>query len=251
MGEIEDSPHSSPPRNWIDETLQRIVDRLDMSERRYSEFESMLGVVYRKITTVEDRQVDLDNRLRTLQRLLTEQRGDVTKEESLVHLGLAREYTVLVTQRLLHLAHQLVEENQAERSLKVAQAVAKLCHLLFRPHPARSRDVLNSFRLAKDHSLAASVDQITGATLNLRQQANQTPDRITWDFAVELDSRVHDGQRTWGSCDPSHPVRFVVAPAYLVNGRIFSPQLVYTSIQPVDLGDSPASRSGIRRLLGQ
>jgi hypothetical protein len=251
MSELEDSPQSALPRTWIDEALRQIAGRLEIGEQRYSELKSMLDNVAIRIATVEDKQVDLDNRLRTLQRLLTEQRHDVTKEESLVHLGIASEYTVLVTQRLLHLAHQLVEENQPDRSLRVAQAVAKLCHLLFRPHPAQTRDVLDSLRLAKDHPLAVGVNHITEAALYLRQQVNQTPDRIIWDFAVQPHSQVHDGQRTWGSCDPSQPVQFVVAPAYRVNGRIFSPQLVYTSIQSVDLGDSAASRSRIRRLLGQ
>jgi hypothetical protein len=250
MGEVEDSPQSFPPRTWIDEVLRQILDRFDMSEQRYSELKSILDDVCTRITIVEDRQVDLDNRLRTLQRLLTEQRHDVTTEESLVHLGLASEYTVLVTQRLLHLAHQLIEENQADRGLRVAQTVAKLSYLLFRPNPAQTRDVLNSFRLAKDHPLAVGVDQTIKAALNLRRKANQTPDRIIWDFDVQPHSPVHEGQRTWGNCDPSHPVRFVVAPAYRVNGRIFSPQLVYTSIQLLDLGDSAASRSGIRRLFG-
>ncbi|WP_275411216.1 hypothetical protein [Streptomyces sp. SID8014] len=36
-------------------------------------------------------------------------------------------------------------------------------------------------------------------------------------------------QDVWASCDPEAPVSFVVAPAYLVEGRIYGRQLVYTA----------------------
>jgi hypothetical protein len=249
VDEVQGEPQPALPGAWIDGVLRQIANRLDTGEQRYDELKSILDDLYRRISTVEDKQVDLDHRLRTLQRLLTEQRRDVTEEEGLVHLGLASEYTTFVSQRLLHIAHQLVEGNQPDRGLRIAQAVAVLCRLLFGHDPAQTRDVLDGLGLARDHPLTTDVDQITRAALHLRQQADQTSDRITWDFTAKPRSRVHGGQRTWGRCDPSHPVQFVVAPAYRVNGTVFSPQLVYTSSETLDLGNFAVSRSAIRRLL--
>ncbi|MFJ9710843.1 hypothetical protein [Streptomyces sp. NPDC101234] len=50
-----------------------------------------------------------------------------------------------------------------------------------------------------------------------------------WSYAHTAGVPLDPGrQEARASCDSDAPISFLVAPAYLVNGRIYSRQLVYT-----------------------
>ncbi|HEX4093622.1 MAG TPA: hypothetical protein VHZ33_33305 [Trebonia sp.] len=76
------------------------------------------------------------------------------------------------------------------------------------------------------------VLQAEEAASALRRRSTSTPDHIMWDFAITPGSPLGSRQVAWANCVPDLPVRFVVAPAFLINGKAIAPQLVYTSAEP-------------------
>ena len=54
-----------------------------------------------------------------------------------------------------------------------------------------------------------------------------------WDFRTEISGTLDDErQEAWLTCDPCLPVNLVVAPAYVVQGQLYSKQLVVTGPHP-------------------
>jgi len=50
-----------------------------------------------------------------------------------------------------------------------------------------------------------------------------------WDFRTEISDVIdEERQEAWLTCDPTEPVSFIVAPGYLVQGLVYSKQLVMT-----------------------
>jgi hypothetical protein len=222
------------PGGLIDAMMLQLVSRLDSAEKRVADLAHEVGYFRQAMNRLAEQQGDLDERLRTLQRLLSDQRVDVTTENALVHLGLAHEYTVLATQRFLHVARQLARADQAGSGLETAHLVADLCHLLFGPEAPRPKHVLRPLGLGSRHPAAPDVTAITEAAIKLRRSAEATRDQIRWDFEAETGVQLSDRQQPWANCDPDHPVRFVVVPAYLANATMYVHQLVYTSAQPLN-----------------
>ncbi|MEU3628364.1 hypothetical protein BS329_41295 [Amycolatopsis coloradensis] len=67
------------------------------------------------------------------------------------------------------------------------------------------------------------------ATDLVRTATDLATDAVDWDFHAPIGTRPDPAfQKPWGTCDPTTPVVFVVAPAYRANGRLYANQQVFT-----------------------
>lgn len=151
--------------------------------------------------------------------------GGVVTADHLVHHGIADDYRRMVEQQVRDLALRL---GAARGARAAAQRVAALCGVLFTD---AGPDEAGLERLLGGGQSPDVLDRATRtfeAARALHVRILATRHRFTWDARVTSPVLVAGRQAPWGACDGADPVAFVVAPAYVVEGRVYGPQLVYT-----------------------
>jgi hypothetical protein len=84
--------------------------------------------------------------------------------------------------------------------------------------------------LAEDPGIEAAINRLRTDCVTLTERIAKVGLAHEWSYAHTVGAPLDPGrQEAWASCDPDAPISFVVAPAYLVNGRIYSRRLVYTA----------------------
>jgi hypothetical protein len=236
-------PEPGPPENeWpgyrLDWFLNEFRDRLRANEEDVRHLRETTDVIRSEMGRLDARMGDLDQRIRRVQALLTDQREDLTDETSLIHAHVAKEYSILVEQRLRHAATEFAQRaapGGERQSYRVARIVESLCNVLFRDGGSSLPAYFKRLQLDHGDPWAAGIESVAHESAALRAKAAESADEVDWDFSAELDAPMdEERQRPWGSCDPADPVRFVVAPAYVARGVIYRAQLVYTSDRPIE-----------------
>jgi hypothetical protein len=113
-----------------------------------------------------------------------------------------------------------------------ARLIGRFSAGLFRRSAELSVDLLGLPRKARDglYEKASAVIAEAGRIFE-SAQATQLP--FHWDYQFHAGRLIDEKwQQAWGPCDPSLPVKFLVAPAYLVDGSIYVRQKVYTARSP-------------------
>src|SRR5262249_51137009 len=119
---------------------------------------------------------------------------------------------------------------QARKDFELAlgQLVSKFSEDLFGGSKSNTKVLIASLGETdpKTRQLAQSM---CDRAVSLRAKIAEIGIPHEWDFRTEMSGNLDDErQEAWLTCDPSLPVRLVVAPAYVVQGQVYSKQLVVT-----------------------
>jgi regulator of replication initiation timing len=145
---------------------------------------------------------------------------DTTTLDNAQHTILADRYRDLVQQDFQHVVRQRVRGRSSPR--RIAAEIRALCQeLLTGDHSATGTCI----RLGMDPVTHGAL--VGELTKKVRSLTDQIPTGV-WDFDAVIGGYLDpDTQQPWGQCESHHPIRFVVAPAYRTNGRIYARQLVF------------------------
>lgn len=157
-------------------------------------------------------------------------RADRGSEPDLAtHSALATEFRSFAEQDLQYLARVICNRLGRAGSLHVAQWTAELCRLLCADIPP-GRDIAADIaaRAFDSDNVAQLAARARRRLDTLRQRGANAGGVIEFDFATVTGTPMTEFQQPWSLCDPDALVTFVVIPAYTVNHRHLSQQVVYT-----------------------
>ncbi|WP_432864897.1 hypothetical protein [Microbispora rosea] len=172
----------------------------------------------------------LDERLANVLGEKTRLRDDLASADISVHLRNAASYRYLVEQQLQRLVRRGLKANgtTAAKPERVARVMSELCRVLLVEDIDRDR-IQMSFKENREASLDGLVSEICEQAMDIRRTIEMSPGLHNWEWDAEIGVPVNpDHQDVWSSCDPDRPIRFLIAPAYMVDGHTFSPQIVFT-----------------------
>jgi hypothetical protein len=195
----------------------------------YNDIIHNMNTLDERLAALEAQNQELEQRLGFLLAERTQDRVDLHSEAHIVHLALAAEYRTLVVQWMQRVARKLVSVRaRADFELALGRLVSGFTEHLFRDSKPNIKVLISSLEEAdpKTRQLAQSMCD-RASSLRVRIAEIGIPHE--WDFRTEMSGTLDDErQEAWLTCDPSLPVRLVVAPAYVVQGQLYSKQLVVT-----------------------
>ncbi|MFK0141337.1 hypothetical protein [Streptomyces murinus] len=210
-----------------DELLHAALDRVEQLERTAKAAEREHGELRRRLARLE-------RQLGALLAARTEQRDDLAGVEHSDHQDIARRFRTLIEQRFQNFARRYADKSVHTMDRPERERVTRLISLL--STQVFTDAIPLSPGIRRELGLPEEGGHIEQAIANVRRDGCDLAERIhraglshRWDFehraGVPLDPAR---QEAWPSCDSQAPVRFVISPAYVVNGVVYCPQYVYT-----------------------
>ncbi|MFJ5712839.1 hypothetical protein [Streptomyces sp. NPDC093105] len=221
-------PYIPPP------PLPSIEDELETAHQRIAalEFEVRRGAAeHQRMWQHINR---LERELGNLLAARLDRRDDLAGTQHCEHQELARQTRTMVEQQFQNFARQYSNGTDLARHRpnreRTAYLMSQLIRLLLDKRPASSWSIQQSLRLEGDPGIEAAINRLRTECIDLVERIAKTGLAHEWSYASTTGAPLDpERQEAWASCDPEAPVSFVVAPAYLVDGRIYSRQLVYTA----------------------
>jgi hypothetical protein len=226
-------PH--PPTEASIDATADLYARCGELEQRVVELERLARLGQDRSHTLERQQSRLDSQVSALLAARTRERPDLASNQHSEQQLVAREYRSFVEQRLQALARTLSRRSSepAANSQHVAMLLSRLTRLFFDRYLPVSASIRQDLDVAQGTPEEGHIRSVHAAAEQLRRRAQNGTLDAHWDFtctpAVGIDDQR---QEPWGSCDPRAAVRFVVAPAYVVDQQVFARQYVFTSHEP-------------------
>ncbi|MFF3864012.1 hypothetical protein [Streptomyces sp. NPDC002209] len=229
--ELFRQPHPRPSQP--DPEPRRTIPLIHVYER-IDQLEKAMAMGQREHTEMRQRIDRLERQLGVLLAAHTESRTDLAGTQHCEHQNLALRTRRLVEQSIHSFARRyaarcgiFLRHPHRERA---PHLVGRLTRLLLAESPSTATEMQRSLQLADDGG------HIEARLTGLRSQCSELGDDIrraglqhTWDFDFTPGGPLDPArQETWPTCDPVHPVQFVMAPAYVVDGRVYGRQIVYT-----------------------
>ncbi|MCJ0869167.1 hypothetical protein [Streptomyces sp. AP-93] len=236
-----------PDASSVVDTVLRIIgvgSQQDLSVLRGAQEEADLRLllleqrverIEQSCTSLQHRQKKLESKIDNLLAARTRERPDLATSNHSTHQVIATDYRAVVEQRIQGLARSQVAGSRmmgrySDRQI-IPRFIGLLCEQLFTQGVLlQSPHIQRNLGLASDALAVGPIDSVRGVCQELRHRSRQAGLAAVWDFTYTRGVALnHDMQEPWPSCDPRAPVRFVVAPAYMVDDRVFARQYVYTS----------------------
>ncbi|WP_406337650.1 hypothetical protein [Streptomyces sp. NBC_00649] len=228
---------SDPAHSWPSSRTPRPrQDALTQALQRIDDLEHTARAGEQQHTEMKRRLDRLERQLSVLLASRLEQRSDLPGARHGDHQTLARRFRTLIEQDFVTFARRfadrcdrVLDRPTPERS---ARLIGILSERLFARNLPSKQQLVRHLRLADHagHAEAAIADLYERCT-DLAARIDRAGLHHTWDFASTIgehaDPARHD---VWPRCDSRAPISFVMAPAYLVDGHIYSPQIVYTRL---------------------
>lgn len=189
--------------------------------REYIEIAQRLNYIEASIAQMQDDIAALDDRQSSQLVAMDAARTDISDDRHIAQLDIARKYLNFVEQDLFSLAREEVSfsRSRAPRREWIPRSIGSMCTELFR---VGAEPTLHARSERRHDVLAAAVE--------IRGLADQSGLNYCWDFYL-MPGRLLDDkwQQPWGRCDPKDPIKFLVAPAYVVDHLIYQRQQVFTA----------------------
>lgn len=165
--------------------------------------------------------------LRTADR--THGRADLHNESHILHLSLAGDYRSLIMQWMQRVARKMMHPKSRSRlEYELGRQVGDFSEYLFRGEEPDADRLLSSLGPIDPELYELAVSMCDRAA-TLRNNIANIGVHHEWDFRTEISDVIdEERQEAWLTCDPTEPVSFIVAPGYLVQGLVYSKQLVMT-----------------------
>lgn len=165
-------------------------------------------------------------RLKTALRTRSNESVAATTLNKAAHITSAERYLDLVAQDLQYLAREQQRESHAVSSVRLlATQIQCLCQDLFIDQISNANNLCRRNGLDPIKHASTARDIIHKAT-EISGQTNAVHWRMHALSGHRLDPSY---QEPWGPCDPEAEVAFVVAPAFVVDDRVYAKQLVFTT----------------------
>ncbi|MGW0874196.1 hypothetical protein ACWD3Z_27395 [Streptomyces sp. NPDC002740] len=214
------------PAPSTEEALETALQRIGALE-----FEVQLGVTEHKRMWAHINR--LERQLGTLLASQLDQRDDLAGTQHCEHQELSRQTRTLVEQQCQNFARRYSDKTDIARDRPHRERTAYLMSMLIRQllnnRPASSWSIQQALRLAEDPGIEGAINRLRTDCVTLMERIARVGLAHEWNYDHFVGGHLDlDRQEAWGSCDPDAPMSFLVAPAYLVNGRVYGRQLVYT-----------------------
>jgi hypothetical protein len=220
--------HSAYTDALYESALEQVLRRIGQLERAVEVGAEQHTQMRRSIDRLE-RQVGV------LLAARLEGRNDLAAAPHGDHQILARRFRTLIEQNFLTFARRYARRCDRVLDRPAAEQTARLISLLsrqlFTGTLPTSRDTIRSLRLPEhDGHVEAAITVLRGHCADLATDIQRVGLDHAWDFTAFSGTPVDPTrQDVWATCDARAPVSFVMSPAYLVNGRMYCPQLVFTA----------------------
>ncbi|MFI8515339.1 hypothetical protein ACIGHB_29845 [Streptomyces sp. NPDC085460] len=146
-----------------------------------------------------------------------------------VHHLIAREFVVLVEQRVQSLARAASRNPSQDSPEELHHRIGAVCRALFGQDAPRTETVLAALHRSPLDRLAPTAARLCERGLELRHQAETSGLPTAWDFEFATGTPLDDTwQEPWLGCVNHLPGLFVVAPAYLVAEQVYVRQRLHT-----------------------
>ncbi|MFE7559038.1 hypothetical protein [Kitasatospora sp. NPDC057500] len=185
----------------------------------------------------------LEGRVNTLLAARTRDRADLATSSHSAHQTIALNYRALVEQRVQAFArgefkHSRHTARWPERQ-QLPRFISELSRHLF--YAAGTLiplvpDLRAALGVSRDSDTSnESLRKLRSECVSLGKRAEEAGLHAHWDFTCTNGAALDaERQEPWSPCDPNNPVRFAVAPAYVVEGQVYARQYVYTSPGPLE-----------------
>ncbi|MEU7874370.1 hypothetical protein [Dactylosporangium sp. NPDC049140] len=216
----------------VQEAVARLEIRRDGADGATAALEAEINRLSLEIAALTEEHDDLDGRFtQVLAARATAAPGAAATARHVEHQEIAERFRTFIDQEMTSAARAAVLAKR-RRALRrpepdqeqIAERLAELCRAMFGGpdiDEARLRGLLEE---APDWPVRLAA---TGAELRWRARA-ASPEG-TWDFEAKPGQPADaQSQRVWGEYRPDGNVAGVVAPAYVVAGRVYEPQRVTT-----------------------
>jgi hypothetical protein len=194
--------------------VAEIFDSYLMLAQRVSYLEAVTSQMQNDLDVLDERQ---SNQLA----IVDAERSDASDGRHVSHLEVGRRYASFVEQDLFGLAREEVSgyRSRSPRREWIPRIISSMCAELFRV------GCDPDLRVKSGHGYEA-----LNHAADIRAMADRAGLSYHWDFYFKVGRQLDDKwQQAWGRCDSAHPVKFIVAPAYVVDGMIYHRQWVYTA----------------------
>ena len=213
--------------------LVQLGQALDQAEAARARDAERLDGLGHRIASLERQAAELDGKFTKI----LEERFKLAEPNTLTFefqphkdLGDALKSLILAIDHALceiYCRHRKTGPSDLERANSLAGFLGTL---LGAADPSRIYQDLAQHRL--DKADRQRVDPLLEQAIDLRRQAAELDPAHVFDFGFAPGPVDPSRQRAWQHCDPEGEVRFVVSPAYVVGGRVFLPQEVFTETPP-------------------
>ncbi|MGW8700020.1 hypothetical protein ACWGOK_24275 [Streptomyces eurythermus] len=175
----------------------------------------------------------LEARLSAQMASQTRFRGDVASNAHAAQETIAQEFRQFVEQRLQNIARARLQHadclTQYAREQHMPRLLGALCGVLFSGATPDFHQVRALLNVPEYGSVFETVNELFSKACEFHARSRATGMKCEWLFDFSYGAPLDpDRQEPWPSCDPSQPVRFVVAPAYVVNDQYYLLQRVFT-----------------------
>jgi hypothetical protein len=232
---IEDVARELRDEQYHHYELENLVHQITERPRTRGEpgatdLEALLGQLLQGYHDHQDWLTSL-SRQRTADRL--------TSGDYIVHQEISKRYRDLIGQQLLDVAAQAGPDGRfAEARIR-----AGLARALFQPASVQHGPE-HAFTELSQNVVTMPADRFRSLWVTaegIQHDAMTSGHSHSWVFDAEPGAAVNPVlQEPYEGCDPEDPVLFVVAPAYVVNGKVYVRQLVFTG-RPSPAGEPPAA----------
>ena len=203
-----------------DFAISHIQHELRLLRNEYVEATQRLTYIEASVAQMQQDIMMLDDRQSSQLAEIDAARSDISDDRHVAQLDIALQYANFVEQDLFSLAREEVSfsRSRAPRREWIPRAIGSMCADLF--------------RVGADPTIHAKSERrydVISAALAIRELADQSGLHYFWDFYF-MPGRLLDEnwQQPWGRCDPGDPVKFLVAPAYVVDRSVYQRQQVFT-----------------------
>jgi hypothetical protein len=175
------------------------------------------------------RMADLDRRLNNILALIERNFSGGQTEQAMQHHDYATEYVVLVEQKIIGLALDILPGGADATPREKAEFVAAVCADLFGALEVTEQQLLGRLPEAAPARAIERMREICAEARALRAKvAHGRPQR--WEFSCETDVPINeDWQELWTGAPLGGVIEFVVAPAYFVDSdTLLMKQKVFT-----------------------
>ncbi|MDO0912931.1 hypothetical protein QQM39_19390 [Streptomyces sp. DT2A-34] len=227
------APPSARPATYDalpEDPLKQALRRIGQLEQTVKAGEQQHAQMRRSIERLE-RQVGI------LLAARLEGRDDLAAAPHGDHQVLARRFRTLIEQNFLTFARRYASRCDRVLDRPATEQTARLISLLSRqlfteaqPLPT-VQDTIRLLHLPEhDGHIEAAITALREHCADLATRIRHAGLDHAWDFTASSGTPADPTrQDVWAACDARAPVSFIVSPAYLVSGRMYCPQLVFTT----------------------
>lgn len=222
--------------------LQGFHELLAPNSRKIDKLQNEINRLHRQVAELQQRSSEAqaqilqrldehERRLTALSRAKTQDR--LVSDTYLAHQEIRAEIDNLADQILTDIAARFV---QADGEREEAAVIGRLARQLLQPGDQMPAADELARHMAEAGHPGVGPDDLRSACVaasRIRSRAAATGHAVTWDYDLAEGAHLDSArQRPFSRCDAGAPAAFVVMPGYVVDGKVYVKQRVFTETAP-------------------